>query len=125
MRHRWGPSSNPVSTIARSVRAGAARLRPLGERRKTGRIKGGKLRCNLGSVIDISAGGMRVRSSRRLQGHVKVELWTHLRRAKVRAEVVWCGRLRFRRYEVGLQFLDMSDEAKQDLTAMALYARHG
>jgi hypothetical protein len=111
--------------MAHGIRAGAARLRPLAERRKSGRVKGGKVRCDRGSVSDISAGGMRVRSPRRLQGQLDVEMWTHHRRVTVRAKVVWCGRVGFRRFNVGLQFLDLTDDLKRDLTAIALYARHG
>ncbi len=111
--------------MAHGIRAGAARLRPLAERRKSGRVKGGKVRCNRGSVINISAGGMRVRSPRRLQGRLDVVMSTHHRRVTVRAKVIWCGRVGFRKYDVGLQFLDLTDDLKRDLTAIALYARHG
>ena len=111
--------------MALRVRAGAARLRPLTERRKAGRIKGGKVSCNWGSVIDISGGGMRVRSLRRLRGCLEVVIWTHHRRVTVRAEAVWCIRVGFRKYDVGLQFLDVTEDIKRELTAIGLYARHG
>jgi hypothetical protein len=111
--------------MARGIRAGAARLRPLAERRRSGRVKGGKARCDRGKVIDISAGGMRVRRPRRLRGRLDVTMWTHHRRVTVRAQVIWCRRIGFRKYDVGLEFLDLTDELKRELTAIALYARHG
>jgi c-di-GMP-binding flagellar brake protein YcgR len=110
--------------VARSVRAGVARLHPESERRMTGRIMGGKLGCNRGSVIDISGGGMRLRSSRRLQGCLDLELWSPRRRVSLRAAVVWCQRIGFRKYEAGLQFVEVSDDVRQELTAIALFARH-
>jgi hypothetical protein len=111
--------------MARGVRAGAARLRPLVERRKAGRIKGGKVNCNWGRVIDISGGGMRVRAPRRLRGRLAVEIWTHHRRVTVPAAVVWCKRAGFRKYDVGLQFEDVTEDIKRELTAIGIYASHG
>ena len=125
MSRRLQAGSHAVRTMALRVRAGAARLRPLAERRKAGRIKGGKVSCNWGSVIDISGGGMRVRSPRRLRGRLEVVIWTHHRRVTVRAEAVWCRRVGFRKYDVGLQFLDVTEDIKRELTAIGLYARHG
>ena len=125
MSPRWTAGSDAVRTVTRSVRAGAARLRPSSERRKTGRIKGDKVGCNLGSVMDISGGGMRVRSPRRLQGYLDVVMWTHRRRVTVRAAVVWCRRVGFRKYDIGVQFVDLTDDIQRELTAIGLYARHG
>lgn len=125
MAPRWRAGSNAVRTMARTVRAGAARLRPLGERRQSGRVKAHKLGCNWGSVIDLSSGGMRLRSPRRLRGALEVELWTRTLRVTVHAEVVWCSRAGFRKYDTGLEFHDVTDEINRDLTAMALFARHG
>ena len=52
-------------------------------------------------------------------------IWTHHRRVTVRAEAVWCSRVGFRKYDVGLQFLDVTEDIKRELTAIGLYARYG
>ncbi len=123
MRRKWGTSS--VRLMVRGVRAGASRLRPLSERRKWGRVKGTRLNCNLGMVMDLSGGGMRVRSTRRLHGKQQVDLSSHARRVRVDAEVVWARRLGFRRYELGLQFRDIDDVTAKELTGFASYLRAG
>ena len=114
----------PMRTMARKLKAGASMIRrPLSERRKFGRIKGGQLRCNRGTVIDISSGGMKLRSRTRIQGKMKIKLWTHLRDATVPAQVVWTERLGFRKYDIGLQFYDVTDEIADTLSAFAMYLR--
>ena len=125
MRRRLGERTNPIRAMARGVRAGATRLKPLSERRKWGRVKGSRLGCNLGQVMDLSGGGLRLRSTRRLAGKKYVELWSHSRRVRVLAEVVWAKRLGFRRYELGLQFRDVDDETAKELTGFASYLRAG
>ena len=117
--------SNPAHTMMRVLHAGATRLRPLADRRRAGRIKGTGLRCNRGRVIDLSSGGMRLRSPRRLRGELEVELWTRIRRLDVRAKVVWTTRVGFRKYNIGLQFRDVTPDAARELTAFAAYLQSG
>ena len=76
-------------------------------------------------VLDLSGGGMRVRSTRRLHGKQQVDLSSHARRVRVDAEVVWARRLGFRRYELGLQFRDIDDVTAKELTGFASYLRAG
>ena len=127
MGRSWGKvGAGAASTLARKVRAGASRLRPLSDRRRFGRIKGGRLGCNLGSVLDLSSGGMRIQARRSLRkGEVSVELWSRTQRATIRAKIVWCRRVAFRRYEVGLEFQEVSEETSRALTSFATYLRHG
>ncbi len=118
--------SEPVRhLITNKIRAGAKRLRPLAERRRFGRLKGGKLQCNRGQVLDISAGGMRLRSPRRYSSRLTVDVWSASRRVTIPAEVVWTKRIGFRRYEIGLEFHDVTDEIAEHLTAFAAYLRAG
>ncbi len=125
MSRRWGANSNPVRMMARGIRAGASRLKPLSERRTFGRVKATRLRCNLGVVLDLSGGGLRIRSNRRLQGKKYVELSSHARHVKVLAEVRWIKRLGFRKYEIGMQFRDVTEETAKELTGFASYLRAG
>jgi hypothetical protein len=64
------------------------------------------LECNFGPVLDLSAGGMRIVSKKALQGVVEVTLQTAGVDEAMRANVVWCKKIGFRVYEVGLEFVD-------------------
>lgn len=109
-----------IRSMVRKVRAGAARLRPLIERRKSDRLKGSRIRCSLGEVVDISTRGMRVRSPRRLHGQLTVDLEAHGQRVRAQAKVVWCTREgMIRRYVAGLKFLQIDDDASRSLEAIA------
>jgi hypothetical protein len=116
MSHRWQAGTNAFRTMTRRVRESAARLRQPSDRRKSGRIKGGQVYCSRGDVLDISAGGMRLRSRRRLEGQLEMELRTHHRRVTLQTRIIWCKRVGFRKFDIGVQFVD--------LTAIGLYARH-
>jgi hypothetical protein len=124
LRGQQGRKSR-VSRLAQRVRDKASRFRPLGERRRFGRLKGGNLQCNRGRVLDLSAGGMRLRSGRRYSTRLTVDLWTATRRVTILAELVWTKRLGFRRYEIGLEFRDVTEEIAETLTAFAAYLRAG
>ena len=77
------------------------------------------MECNLGRVLDISAGGMRVLSSRPLKGRQVVELSTTSRRLKVFGDVIWCKKVGFRKHEAGLEYVDRSPELARALGAFA------
>ena len=79
-------------------------------RRAQGRLPQELLRSNLGPVLDLSMGGMRVRCTRARKGDVDVELMELEEPVKLRAEVMWTRRQGLRRYEVGLKFLDVPPE---------------
>lgn len=111
--------------MAQSVRAGAQRLRPLSDRRKFGRFKGTRLGCNLGRVMDLSGGGMRIRRATRLSSQMEVQLWTAKRRMALQAKVAWVRRIGFRKYEIGLEFLDLTPEITQNLSTFAAYLAAG
>ena len=111
--------------MSQGVRAGAARLRPLADRRKAGRFKGSRLGCNLGKVMDLSGGGMRIRCATRLSSQMPVQLSTAKRRLTVQAKVAWVRRIGFRKYEVGLEFRDLTPETQQDLSTFAAYLAAG
>jgi len=75
------------------------------ESRRYGRLKNPGIDCNLGQVIDLSAGGVRVLSKRRLRG--RVDAWFDTGdgpKLGVKTKITWCRRIGFRAYLVGLQF---------------------
>ncbi len=116
---RWMNQSDATRSLARTFRTKAQKLTQVADRRKTGRLKEGwTLSCSLGRVRDLSAGGMRLVSRRRLRGKLELDLWDINRGVRVRAEVVWTKRLGFRRHEVGLKFRDLSPDLVRDLTAL-------
>ncbi len=90
------------------------------ERRKSGRLREEEiLSCNLGSVVDLSAGGTRILVNRELSGMLDVTLWDTDRQLTLRAEVIWCKRLGFRKFEVGLKFSHMTPDDDRDLAELA------
>jgi hypothetical protein len=68
-------------------------------------------------------GGMRVQCSRAPKGRVEVELMDIEGSVKIRAEVMWTRRLRFRKYEVGLYFPHVAPDVAKQLTRVSLNHR--
>ncbi len=79
-------------------------------RRIPGRLPQEQLVCDLGPVLDLSAGGMRVLSTRPLLGMKDVGLRGGDFSVKLSTKVAWSRRLGFRRHEIGLTFLDIDEE---------------
>ena len=125
MRYGVRAGRNAFRSMSNTVRAGAARLRPLAERRNFGRFRADRLGCNLGRPMDLSGGGMRIRTTRRMSGLVDVKLWTANQQATVKAKIVWTRRIGFRRYELGLEFRDLTPGIRQDLSTFAAYLAAG
>jgi hypothetical protein len=81
-----------------------------GERRLRGRVRQQGVICNYGAVIDLSAGGIRVLSTRPLEGTLPLQINGRTHSVTLMAEVVWCRRAGFRRFMSGMRFLN-PDEA--------------
>ena len=79
-------------------------------RRIPGRLPQEQLVSSLGPVLDLSAGGMRVLSTRPLLGMRDVGLRGGDVSVKLSTKVAWSRRLGFRRHEIGLTFLDVDQE---------------
>ncbi|MHC4306158.1 MAG: ATP-binding protein [Planctomycetota bacterium] len=97
--------------------------KPADDRRAHGRLPQELLQCNLGPVLDLSMGGMRVQCSKAPKGRVEVELMDTEGPVKIRAEVMWTRRLRFRKYEVGLYFPHVAPDVAKQLTRVSLNHR--
>ena len=114
---QWAPQTD-TRPSSRRKRAKATRIRG-GDRRRHGRLKAGEtLASNIGRVVDLSSGGMRVLSRRKLKGILDVALWDIHRGVTLRARVVWTKRLGFRRHESGLKFLDVDPEVARTLGSL-------
>jgi diguanylate cyclase (GGDEF)-like protein len=93
------------------------------ENRRYGRLKGPGLSCNLGTVIDLSAGGVRVLSKRRLRGRTVVYFDTgDGQKLGVKTRIAWSRRIGFRSHLMGLQFEDLPLSAAKRLLRQSAYA---
>jgi hypothetical protein len=88
-------------------------------RRVPGRTPQEMLYCTLGPVLDMSAGGMRVLSTKPWSGSFDVELKGSDVALTVRVKVAWVHRLGFRRHEIGLSFVDVDDEVSTILSRIS------
>ena len=120
MRLGWRNQSNPVLSIARRLRGGINRQRHRTERRESGRFNEETVACNLGSVMNLSAGGLRLLSHRRLNGILSLELWDTHRGLRLCGKVAWCRRIGFRKHEIGVEFLNVTPEIAGDLATIAI-----
>ena len=120
MHRGWMNQSDTILAMARRIGKGMYRRRSRTERRKSGRVKQGTIACNLGSIINLSAGGLRLLSHRRLNGILSVELWDAHRGLRLRGKVAWCRRIGFRKHEVGVEFLNITPEIAGNLAAIAM-----
>ena len=87
-------------------------------RRSGGRLRQDSVFCNLGEILDISATGLRMQSTRKRRGKVMVHLAGPIEQMVLEAEVIWSRRLGFRRYEVGLRFCEMNEATMKKLGAI-------
>lgn len=92
-------------------------------RRKSGRLMCAGLFSSLGVVADLSAGGCRVQCthwrSLPMGGTFHVTLEGDGMAVLLTARIVRKTRLGFRRYEYGLEFIDMTDQQRQMLAELS------
>jgi hypothetical protein len=105
---------NPKSSDGHSPKA-----RDPGRKRVHGRLLQQDLQSNLGTVLDVSAGGLRILSDRPLIGEVTVELPVDEPRVQIAARVIWTKEGAHEAWEVGLQFIGMTPEVSRELAGMA------
>jgi hypothetical protein len=91
-----------------------------GNRRVTGRVViESTLTCNIGRVLDLSAGGLSVMSRKPLAGVVLLEIGDSDGGIRCEAKVVRSRRLGFFRHEIGLQLPPLSDGDRATLTRLS------
>lgn len=88
-------------------------------RRVPGRLPQDSLFCELGPVLDLSPGGLRVLSTKPRDGVIRVTLYGDSVEVKIRAKVAWSRRHGFRRHEIGLTFIDVDEDVSKILTRLA------
>lgn len=90
-----------------------------GSRRRFGRLPQELLQSNLGVVIDISAGGMRVLSRAKPNQRIQITLKGVRLPGPLIAHVTWTRRAGLFMREIGLCFENITPEMSQVLTHIA------
>ncbi len=117
MLRGWLNRACTVRLLARSVREDGPRA---GDNRKHGRLwLGGQVECSLGRILDISRGGARLLSKQRVEGEGLIRIKVTGGVLVVQSRVVWCRKCGFRKWELGLEFYDVTDEVGDILTQFA------
>ena len=93
--------------------------RPEQHRRRTGRLPQESLVSNLGMVLDISVGGMRVLCRKVPTGKIDVQLVGYDLPGTLSATPAWSKKVGFFKSEVGLRFEEVTPEMALYLTRIA------
>jgi hypothetical protein len=84
------------------------------------RIDEDGLYTDRGRVLDMSAAGLRIRASKRLEGTIPLAICSTAGRVSVDAHVVWTKRRGLFRFDVGLQFVNLDPATMQKITQIAV-----
>ena len=94
--------------------------REMAQRRKTGRVEIEQVNCNLGRILDLSAGGLRMIGPK-LPGDGLIPL--HLMLDEIRLDLVgriaWSRPVSRKEAEMGIEFLEVTAEQRARLTQYA------
>ncbi len=93
------------------------------ERRGAVRVDVRELKCNLGRVLNISSGGARLLSWRKLRGSHVIRLSDRDGDVHIDVEVRWSRRHGLFKHEIGLQFLNVSSDIAAKLTTLVFRNR--
>lgn len=86
-------------------------------RRRFGRLPQETLKCNLGTVLDFSAGGMRVLCRKLPPTRTEVQIGGYELPGRLIGLLVWSKRVGLFKYEVGIQF----DKLTPEMSSMLLH----
>jgi hypothetical protein len=110
---------NSLPTGAQSTHS----QQPAACRRRYGRVRVGNVRCTLGRVMDISAGGLRVlnRSMTPVKTNSIIPVQVEAAQGWVQASVrvAWVRPAGMFRQEMGLEIVEIEDEGRQALLELA------
>ncbi len=117
-RGHFNQFADTTREIARKMRA---ETEPeTANNRRHGRIRPDAIWCSLGTILDLSASGLRVMSKKPLGGQGVVTMRDGDVTVSVQARIVWCRRIGFRRHEAGIEFVDIRPEEAARLRSMAV-----
>ncbi len=103
---------------ARAIQRATDRSYDGPERRLAVRVNVRQLKCNLGRVLDISSGGVRLLSRRKLSGCHVIRLFDRDGDVHIDVEVRRSRRLGLFKHEIGLQFLKVPPDITAKLTTL-------
>ncbi len=106
------------SDAARAIQRATGRSFAGLENRSAGRLIVGELKCNLGRVLNLSSGGVRLFSRRKLRGCHEITLFDRDGGVRIEAEVRWSKRHGLWKHEIGLQFLNVPSDVAVQLTTL-------
>jgi len=121
MRVGWVSFHDSAADLEREVDRQSRPAEDKGaERRRSGRFRAGPVASNLGHVVDISATGIHVITRQALDKDLTIFLRGPGVELALRAHVVRCQKLGRRKYDVGLEFIDVTAEDRRGLQALSM-----
>ena len=120
---RLMPKQEPMGFFGFRERLEADANKPQ-DRRVAGRLNCERLRCNLGTMLDLSGGGARVQRPRFAKRYkpgdqIELRLMGDIGCLSTPAEVVWVVGAGIGRDIVGVRFAELSGETKHALNLIA------
>ncbi len=98
------------------------------ELRQRGRVRCEMLRCSMGEVLDLSVLGMKVGRKgafRRCRGDViSMTINSPNGKLKLSVQICWSIKTGFRRWTIGVQFVDLTETAEDLLKGVARFASY-
>lgn len=95
--------------------------------RKHGRLACELLHCTLGEVLDISASGMRVKHRGRFSTAKGETITTTIQvgatKIPAKVKIAWVRRAGFWSHQIGLEFVEMTDESRKVITQIGRLSR--
>ena len=88
-------------------------------RRAHGRLPQELIGCSLGTVLDLSLGGLRVQMKTVPEGTVELELHDEEDQVELLADVCWTKRVGFGRHEVGFRFRGLTPQITARISRLA------
>jgi hypothetical protein len=111
------PNENVVRLIERAMTSDKH------DNRSRGRMRCNNVETSIGPVLDFSSTGMRVLTKREIKINeddtLEVRITSAFDPVTVPVAVRWSKKLGWRRYETGVQFVDLTDEARAVLAEIA------
>jgi hypothetical protein len=105
----------------------AAAPQPGANKRRFGRVVCQDIQCTLGEILDLSAGGARVKCRSKppdVGKHFNMELRTLDGALLMDCVVRWVRKSGLFGHQVGVEFCDLTDEHRRALTALARASAH-
>lgn len=93
------------------------------DHRRHGRLRCNSLTCTLGQILDMSGSGMRVYTKKKPSNTVNditmITINTMPKSLDVKIRIVWIHHVGFRKYELGLEYEDLTQGTRSAICAIA------